>query len=121
MGRLKRTSKVLEKAQLRAAGIKAVDPALDLGPGLSVASFDGSIAAFAGKLAAYNQALANIDDLYNQLLADEKVLSDLSERMLAGVGARFGRNSSAYEQAGGVRKSERRPRGSAAKAKPSAS
>lgn len=29
-------------------------------------------------------------------------------RMLAGIGARFGKDSSEYEQAGGVRKSDRK-------------
>jgi hypothetical protein len=118
MGRLRRTSKVLEKAQLRAAGIKAVDPALDLGTGLTLASFDANINTLVAKLAAYNQMLASLDDLYNQLLTDEKALSDLSERMLAGVGARFGKNSSQYEQAGGVRKSERKSRSQGSKTKP---
>lgn len=32
----------------------------------------------------------------------------MSERMLAGVAARYGKDSSQYEQAGGVRKSERK-------------
>ncbi|HJQ22948.1 MAG TPA: hypothetical protein VKA60_03455 [Blastocatellia bacterium] len=36
---------------------------------------------------------------------------DLGNGLTAtGVGARFGKNSSQYEQAGGVRKSERKPR-----------
>src|SRR6185503_4965799 len=47
-------------------------------------------------------------DQHNALLAAEKALGDLSERMLAGVAARFGKNSSYYEQAGGVRMSERK-------------
>jgi len=101
---------------LRASGIRGIDAALDLGNGLTAAAFADRINAFGQKLAAYNQALAAIDEQYNTLLADEKTLSGLSERMLAGVGARFGKDSSQYEQAGGVRKSERQPR---QRAKPS--
>jgi hypothetical protein len=42
------------------------------------------------------------------LLAREKAMAALSERMLEGVSAKFGKDSNAYEQAGGVRKSERK-------------
>lgn len=109
MGRARRVSKVLEKAQTRSAGIKNIDPALDLGGGLTAASFDTSINDVQAKLVEYNQTLAAIDEKYNALIASEKSLGDISERMLAGVAARFGKNSSQYEQAGGVRKSERKP------------
>ena len=110
MGRRRRTSKVLEKALTRSAGIKSINPALDLGGGMTVASFDTSITDAQSKLEQYNQALAAVDEKYNALIASENSLNDVSERMLAGVAARFGKNSSEYEQAGGVRKSERKPR-----------
>lgn len=108
MGRARRTSKVLDKAQTRSAGIKSVNPTLDLGNGLTAASFDTAINAVQTSLLEYNQALAAIDEKYNALIAAEKDLGDMSERVLAGVAARFGKNSSEYEQAGGVRKSERK-------------
>jgi hypothetical protein len=109
MGRARRTSKVLDKAQARSAGIKSVNPTLDLGNGLTAASFDTAINLAQTSLLEYNQALATIDEKYNALIAAEKALGDMSERMLAGVAARFGKNSTEYEQAGGVRKSERKP------------
>jgi hypothetical protein len=108
MGRARRISRVLDKAQVRSAGMKAINPTLDLGNGLTVASFDTVIVTAQTRLSEYNQALAAIDDKYNELVAAEKALGDLSERMLAGVAAHFGRDSSEYETAGGVRKSERR-------------
>ena len=108
MGRTRRTSKVLEKAQVRSAGIKAIDPALDLGGGLTIASFDTSINDGKTKLNDYNQALAAVDEKYNALIASEKTVRDMSERILAGIAARFGKDSTEYEQAGGVRKSERK-------------
>jgi hypothetical protein len=108
MGRARRTSKVLDKAQARSAGIKSINPTLDLGSGLTTASFDAAISNAQTLLSEYNQALAAIDDKYNALVAAEKTLGDISERMLAGIAARFGKDSSEYEQAGGVRKSERK-------------
>lgn len=108
MGRVRRTSKVLETTQVRAASIKSISATLDLGNGLTVAAFDTAIANLQAKLADYNQALAAIDEKANTLALAEKEVRDLSERMLAGVAARFGKDSSEYEQAGGVRKSERK-------------
>lgn len=60
------------------------------------------------KLDAYNGLLNEIDALNNDILAGEKALGALSERMLDGVGVKFGKDSNEYEQAGGVRKSERK-------------
>jgi hypothetical protein len=37
-------------------------------------------------------------------------MDDLTERMLAGVGSKYGKDSTEYEKAGGVRKSERKRR-----------
>lgn len=108
MGRLRKTSKVLEKAQARAASIKSIDGALDLGGGLTLAAFNTAITNTDTALGDYNQALAAADDKSNAFVTAETTLKDMSERMLAGVGARFGKNSSQYEQAGGVRKSERK-------------
>lgn len=110
MGRARRTSKILEKAQIRSAGLKAITPAPDLGVGLTIAAFDASIGDTQTKLEEYNQALASVDEKSNDLVAAEKALTDMHERMLAGVGAKFGKDSTQYEQAGGVRKSERKPR-----------
>src|ERR1044072_9560106 len=103
MGRARRISKVLDKAQVRSAGIRSIDPDLDLGSGLTAASFDAAVGNVQTKLADYNQALAAIDDKYNALVEAEKNLGDVSERMLAGVAARVGKDSRQYHQAGGRR------------------
>lgn len=108
MGRVRKTSKVLEQTQIRAANLKSISPTLDLGNGLTAAAFDTAIADLQAKLADYNQTLAAADEKANALAASEKAARDLSERMLAGVAAHFGKNSSEYEQAGGIRKSERK-------------
>jgi len=108
MGRARRNSTVLENAATRANGIRAISPTLDLGPGLTLAAFEQAIADARTKLEDYNQTIAALDEKANQLTAAEKSVSELSARMLAGIGARFGKNSNEYEQAGGVRQSERR-------------
>ena len=107
MGRSKRTSKVLDKANARATGLRAVG-AFDFGNGLNTAAFEQAITDTRAKLDDYNQTLSLVDEKYNLLLASEKSLQDLSERVLAGVAARFGKDSGEYEQAGGTRKSERK-------------
>jgi hypothetical protein len=52
--------------------------------------------------------LSSLDGDLNKLEAAEDALNDLSERMLAGVGVKFTRDSDEYEEAGGVRKSDRK-------------
>jgi hypothetical protein len=116
MGRARRVSPVLEKSQVRLASISNIDPALDLGNGLTVPAFNTSVTNLQTALAEYNRTLASVDEKLNAVVTAEKLVSDLSERMLAGVAARFGKDSTEYEQAGGIRKSERKPR--VRKAKP---
>lgn len=108
MGRARKNSKVLDNAQTRAAGIKGIDATLDLGGGLTMAAFNTAIGNARTALDEYNQALSVVDDKLNAFVTAETTLRDISERILAGVAARYGKNSSQYEQAGGVRKSERK-------------
>ena len=107
MGRIKRTSKVLDKANLRVAGLRSIGTQ-DFGGGLTSEAYEQAIEDTRAKLDAYNQALSTVDERGNELLASEKTLQDLSERVLAGTGAKYGKNSSEYEKVGGIRKSERK-------------
>jgi hypothetical protein len=108
MSRLKRSSKELAKAQTRANNLKSIDEELDLSNGLTVVAYQGEIDTLQGKLDKYNNLLSEIDALNNDILVGEKALAALSERMLDGVGVKFGKDSNEYEKAGGVRKSERK-------------
>ena len=112
MARIKRKSPAAEKATLRADALASISNTLDLGSGLTLASYKAAIKAIAdpdtGKLAAYNTALSTLDGQLKDLQASEKSLNNLSESMLAGVGVKFGKDSLEYEKAGGVRKSERK-------------
>jgi hypothetical protein len=98
----------LEKGKKRLAGVKSIDPALDLGNDITVANYETAINKLDANLAAYNTALSTVDDLYNSCIAQRDVVKDWNERVLSGVATKYGKNSSQYEMAGGVRKSERK-------------
>jgi uncharacterized protein YukE len=107
----RRSSQTIAEAQERATNLKAIDPALDLGSGLTVAAFDNEIATVQTALETYNTLLAQADAALNELNDREKNLGTLSGRMLAGVGVMFGKDSSEYEMAGGTRTSEIKRKG----------
>ena len=106
MPRTRRTSNLIAKAIVRSNNLKAISPTLDLGGGLSVVAFDQLIAQTEAAQDDYNQTVALLDEKSNNLDALLKRPSDMSTRMLAGVGARHGRNSNEYEKAGGMRPEE---------------
>jgi hypothetical protein len=106
MSRLKRSSEPLEKADLRLQSIKSISPTLELGNGFSVAAFEGEINQAQNTLDEYNQLLATLDQKTVALREVEKHIADYSERMMAAVAAKFGKDSPEYAQAGGTRKSD---------------
>ena len=108
MARTKKTSPTLESAQTRLAALSSIDPKLSLGTGLGIDDYSTKITSTRQCLDTYNTLLSQVDGVYNDFLAEEASLRDLSERMLAGVAAVYGKDSDQYEQAGGVRKSERK-------------
>lgn len=108
MARLRRTSKVLDKSSTRLQGMKSINSTLDLGSGLSVAGFETSVTATRAKLDDYLQYLSLLDEKLIELREAEKELADLSERVLAGIAGKFGKDSVEYVQIGGVRKSDRK-------------
>jgi len=107
MARKKRTSRVLEKAELRSAGLKAIDPTLDFGDARDLNNLTQLIEQLRTKIDAYNTALSVIDSSQTEIEELEKSLGDLSEKMLIGVAFKYGKDSREYEMAGGVRKSGR--------------
>ena len=111
MARSKRTSSISEAAKLRLAGLQSIDPLLDLGGGLTVASFKSDIEDLDADLNTYNKMLSDVDQFQNRLATKEDKLNDMSTRMLAGVGARWTKDSDENEKAGGTRTSERKKPG----------
>ncbi len=98
----------LEKAKTRAAGAKSISPTLDLGNGITLAEYETVIDSTDAKVSAYNTQLSIVDDLYNGCVDQIRILRDWNEKVLLGVKSKFGADSSEYEMAGGVRKSERK-------------
>jgi pantothenate kinase-related protein Tda10 len=98
----------LEKARTRLAAVKSIDPALDLGNNITATNYEAEIVALTTELADYNTALSKVDDLYNICIDRINNLKDWNERILTGVATKYGKNSSQYEMAGGVKKSERK-------------
>ena len=120
MSRLKKTSSaVIEGAGARASGLSGIDTALDLGGGLELAAYKTAIADAQSKLSAYNTLLSQADEASNAFEAAEDKVRDLSDRMLAGVAARYGRDSDEYQMAGGTKRSERSRRTAGRSATPS--
>ena len=118
MTRKKRTSRILEKAELRSSGLKAIDPALDFGDVRNLNNMTQLIQQLRTKLDAYNTALSVIDSSQTEIEELEKNLGDLSAKMLIGVAFQYGKDSREYQMAGGVRQSDsiRRNRASRSKA-----
>jgi uncharacterized protein YukE len=108
MARLKKVFSHYDQANTRLSALKSIDPALDLGSGLTVQHYETQVMALRNKLNAYNTMLSAVDQLSNEANALETALQDLSERMLLGVATKFGKNSNEYEMAGGTKKSERK-------------
>jgi hypothetical protein len=108
MSRIKKTSKIVEGANLRVAGIKSIDPKLDLGNGLTVMSYEALIEETNQALEDYNTSLSLSDEKSNIYEAKEKLLKDMHERVLLGVGFKYGKDSNEYEKAGGTKKSNHR-------------
>ncbi|CAN5839411.1 hypothetical protein BH23CYA1_BH23CYA1_23730 [soil metagenome] len=108
MARRKKKSSILPKAESRLAGMQSIDAKLDLGNGMTAATFEQEIGALRLKIQAYNTLLSKVDHASNDIQQTEKLLSSLSEKMLLSVAVKYGKDSSEYEMAGGVRRSERR-------------
>ncbi|MEH2110552.1 hypothetical protein [Nostoc sp.] len=108
MARQKRTSKMLEKAVRRAAGINSINPNLDLGNGLTLIAFSTLIETMRTRENTYNSALSSLDKFYREMLETECELADMAEHMLLGVATRYGKSSVEYGMAGGVPKNQRR-------------
>jgi hypothetical protein len=108
MGRLKKDSQHLSKAITRAASLSSIDASMDLGNGITLAKYNTVITDLKNSQNIYNAVLSTVDEKLNIVRASEKIVADYSERILAGVGSKYGKNSNEYEMAGGVKKSDRK-------------
>jgi hypothetical protein len=107
MPRQKKTAHVADKLEHKLAGLKAIDPKLDLGNNCNISNLEGTIVKLRDRVNAYNQALSIIDSSQVEIAELEKSLNQLSEKFLLGVAFRYGKDSHEYELAGGVPTKER--------------
>lgn len=110
MPRQKKASRVLTQAEKRSASVQSIHPNLDLGSGITALGYKRTIDTLRQKITTYNELLSLLDQAANAVKAAELDTRDYSERVLAGVATKYGKNSDEYEMAGGVRKSERKRR-----------
>ena len=108
MARAKKAPRILPDSEKRLSGLKSVDPKLNFGNGISVAALEGKIKQFRDILETYNDKLSGIDATYKEVLAAEAELTALYSKLLAGVGMRYGKDSSEYDRVRGARQSVRR-------------
>ncbi|MEH1923722.1 hypothetical protein [Nostoc sp.] len=104
MARRKRNSIVLERANRRIESLQSISVELDFGEGLTIEAYTITINDLRSKLAAYNTALSTIDKLTDDVNNAEKAVIAMSEKMLLGVGSRYGKTSQEYQMAGGARR-----------------
>jgi hypothetical protein len=111
MTRPKKKSAILALVEKRLAGMKSINPSLDLGSGCSVSTIESQIIDVRQKLEDYHALLSKVDAAANDLDNSEKQLANLSNKILLGTAWQYGKESNEYEMVGGVRPSDRkRPR-----------
>jgi HAMP domain-containing protein len=107
MPRQKKTSRVLEHAEMRVSGLQAINPGIDFGNQRSLQNMMDLTEQLRSRIASYNTALTTIDSTRSEIDTLEKSLNELADQMLIGVAFTYGKDSPEYEMAGGVRKSDR--------------
>lgn len=104
MARRKRNSSALEQSERRFESVCSIGKNLDLGGGLTLTAYANVIYDLRTKLADYNTALSTVDKLTDDVKEAERAVKAMSEKMLLGIGSRYGKNSQQYEMAGGSRR-----------------
>ncbi len=109
MPRKQKVSRALQKAFQRAASLRSISETLDFGNGLTLNDYESNVEQLRLKVSEYNAVAAQLDQLGQEVKTAEKAINKHSERMLAAVGAVYGKDSVEYGKAGGVRTSMRKP------------
>lgn len=107
MPRAQRTSRILDKGQLRILKLKAIDPYMSFGDDRDVQTLAKQIDQLQTKLNEYNTTIAALDAAKLEIDQMERNMGDLLDQLLNGVCAKYGNDSREYEIAGGTRKSDR--------------
>jgi len=107
MPRLQRTSRILDKGQLRIFKLRAVDSKMDFGSDRNLETLSQQIEQLQTKLNNYNTTIAKLDATKLEIDEMERRMGDLLDQLMNGVSAQYGNDSREYEMAGGTRKSDR--------------
>lgn len=97
-------SKALEKAETRVKGMKDIGASINLGNGLSLENYAAKTQALRDRIDAFNAMQAALEEAKQEIAEAEAELNDMSEHMLLGVAAIYGKQSKEYERSGGKRK-----------------
>ena len=109
MAKMRKTnSPAITDAEQKIAGMKSIDPLLDLGNGVTVGNGETILTDARKLLADYNGALAVADGLLVAFESKEKELEIFNAKILPAGGLKYGKDSAEYEKLGGVRTSERK-------------
>jgi ligand-binding sensor protein len=93
MAKLRTRSGKIDIANKRVASLTALSQPVDLGGELSLTAYQSVVTEAKSKQARYNGLVTEAEQARRDYLNAEKSVSDWSERMLAGVGAYYGKNS----------------------------
>ncbi|BAY74444.1 hypothetical protein NIES25_08570 [Nostoc linckia NIES-25] len=107
MPRKKRTSRTLEKIELRAAGMKSIVPSIKFDEDNTLEKLIESMENLRAQLDVHNGALALVDSSLTKVEQMEKDLSLRAEKLLMLVAVKYGKDSAEYEMSGGIRYSDR--------------
>lgn len=103
----KAATRAMNDTEQRLAGMKSIDPTLDLENGVSVTEGNTLLAEARVALDDYNQVLALADEKRNVFIVKERNLKVFNKKVLPAVGLKYGTDSAEYEMVGGTRDSER--------------
>ena len=103
----RKSNRILEQAEVRSAGLAAIDPSIDFGDDRSLQNLNEQIDQLQDRINDYNTALTTVDNIRSDIKERERTLRELSAKMLMSVALRYGKESPEYDMAGGVRPSDR--------------
>ena len=107
MAKLLKYSTKYTKARNQFSGLKTINDQFSLHDDINVTTFDDKLKAVENAYSEVNQLKKQQDAKRANLKKMETDLNNYSQRVLSGIGSKFGFDSEEYEKAGGVRKSKR--------------
>jgi hypothetical protein len=90
-------SHVVTTAQLGIDKLRSIDPELDLGNGLTLDKFADDVQMIQAAIARYNTAAAELANMNRAMREQETGLRKDLNRLVMGVGAKYGEASTQYE------------------------